>query len=127
MKTALKADRNKFSALVPKLRDRYLAKHNVRIAGVLADPKKTESERFWDALQEMEKQAKVLQLCLDGHSRSKLWLFMISMLRYDMRSRDAFALFSDELRSELADVFDETEASQESELAVGLCPTVAHF
>ncbi|MEO6003793.1 MAG: hypothetical protein ABIZ04_09960 [Opitutus sp.] len=106
MKTALEADWKKFRALVPKLRERYLAKHNARIAGILAGPKKTETERFWDALQEMEKQAKVLQFCLDGHSRSKMWLFMISMIRNDMLSRDDFAQFSDELQSEFAYVFD---------------------
>ena len=68
----MESDWKKFRVLVPVLRERYLADHNARIARILTDPTKTETERFWDAMDEMEKVAKTLRECLDGHSRSKM-------------------------------------------------------
>jgi len=84
------------------LRERYLAEWNARIAGTLTNPNKNETERFWDSFEIMEKQAKVLRRCLDGHSRSKMWLFMISMVRVGMLKREDLSQFSEELQRELA-------------------------
>jgi hypothetical protein len=98
----MEADWRKFRDMVPTLRERYLAEQNARIAGILADSGKNETERFWDAFEMMEKEAKVLQRCLDGHSRSKMWLFMISMLRVGMLKKEDLSQFSDELQRQLA-------------------------
>ena len=49
----MESEWKKFRAMVPGLRERYLAGCNARIATMLADPGKTETERFWDTLKEM--------------------------------------------------------------------------
>ncbi|HRE79712.1 MAG TPA: hypothetical protein PLN52_01630 [Opitutaceae bacterium] len=101
------SDWKKFRAMVPKLRERYLAPHNARLAALLTDPKKTETERFWDTLEEMKREVKVLEYCLDGHSRSKMWLFMLPMIRCGMLKKDDLADFSDDLKNEILYAFDE--------------------
>jgi hypothetical protein len=95
------SDWKKFRAMVPILRERYLAARNGPIAALLTDPKKNETERFWDAMAEMEKEARVLRQCLDGHSRSKMGLFMLTMIRAGMLKKEDLEEFSEELRNEL--------------------------
>ena len=100
------SDWKKFRAMVPHLRERYLAARNGPITALLTDPKKSETERFWRAMEEMEKEAKVLRYCLAGHSRSKMWLFMLSMIHAGMLKKEDLVQFSDELQQQLSDVFD---------------------
>lgn len=106
MKTPAESDWRKFRTMVPILRERYLAERTGRIAALLNNPKKSETERFWDAMDEMEKEAKVLRYCLDGHSRSKMWLFMLSMINAGMMKKDDLAEFSEELQQSISHVFD---------------------
>ena len=101
------SDWKKFRAMVPKLRERYLGKCNARIAALLTDPAKNETECFWDAMETMEKEAKLLRHCLDGHSRSKMWLFIISMIRSGMLDQGDLTEFSAELRDSVSRAFDE--------------------
>eukprot|EP01012_Entosiphon_sulcatum_P067751 TRINITY_DN9755_c0_g3_i3.p2 TRINITY_DN9755_c0_g3~~TRINITY_DN9755_c0_g3_i3.p2 ORF type:complete len:107 (+),score=16.51 TRINITY_DN9755_c0_g3_i3:369-689(+) len=103
----MESDWKKFSAMVPILRERYLSERNARIVRVLADPKKNETERFWDAMEVMEKEAKTLRLCLDGHSRSKMWLFILTMIRTGMLMKEDLAGFSEELQNKVSYAFDE--------------------
>lgn len=100
------SDWKKFRAMVPILRERYLAARNDRIAAVLKDPLKSETARFWDAMAVMEKEAKVLRYCLDGHSRSKMSLFMLSMIHAGMMTKEDLAQYSDELQKELSFAID---------------------
>jgi hypothetical protein len=53
------SDWKKFKAMVPPLRERCLAARNGPIAARLTDPKKSATERFRDAMEEMEKEAKL--------------------------------------------------------------------
>jgi hypothetical protein len=92
--------------MVPKLRERYLAEKNSRIVALLTNPKKAETERFWDALEMMEKEAKILQRCLDGHSRSKMWLFMMNMISVGILKKEDMAVFSEELQKEVSRAFE---------------------
>jgi hypothetical protein len=62
----MESDWRHFRDMVPRLRERYLAERNARIVALLTNPKKNETERFWDALEVMDKEAKVLQRCLGG-------------------------------------------------------------
>ena len=101
------SDWKKFRDMVPILRERYLAARNGRIAALLTDPKKNETERFWDAMEKMEKEARVLRKCLDGHSRSKMWLFMLTMIRAGMLKKEDLEDFGEELRNELLYAFSE--------------------
>jgi hypothetical protein len=100
----MESDWRKFRDMVPQLRERYLAGCNARIAAILADPKRNETERFWDAMKEMEKEAKILRDCLDGHSRSSMWIFMSLMIRVGMLRKEDLLQFSDELQKELSHV-----------------------
>ena len=100
------ADWKRFKVMVPILRERYLAARNGPIAALLTDPKKNETERFWAAMEEMEKEAKVLRYCLDGHTRSRMWEYMLSMIHAGMLKKEDLAQFSDELQQELSYVFE---------------------
>ena len=103
----IESDWKKFRDMVPKLRERYLADRNTRLAAVLVDPAKNQTQRFWDAMEEMEREAKVLRQCLDGHSRSKMWLYMLTMIRAGMLTREDVAVFSADLQKEIAYAFEE--------------------
>lgn len=98
-----------FRDMVPALRERYLASRNVRISALLADPKKNETERFWAAMDVMEREARILRECLDGHSRSSMWLFMHLMIQYGMFTREDLSGFSEGLQQQLAEDLERKE------------------
>jgi hypothetical protein len=100
------ADWRKFREMVPKLRERYLADRNARLAAMLVDTTKNETQRFWDAMEVMEREAKVLRQCLDGHSRSSMWRYMLTMIGAGMLTGDDLAVFSEELQKEMAHAFE---------------------
>jgi predicted protein tyrosine phosphatase len=106
----MESDWKKFRAMAPVLRERYLAERHAGILRKFTDPKKTETERFWDTLEEMEAEAKILRHCLDGHSRSKMWLYMLSMAHAGMLKSEDMVGFSDELREQMAQAFEKREA-----------------
>ena len=95
----IESDWKKFSAMTAKLRERYLAEHNARIARMLTDPKKNETERFWDAMDAMQKESKTLRRCLDDVSRSKMPLLLLSMRSAGMLKKEDLADFSPELQN----------------------------
>ncbi len=92
--------------MAPKLRERYLTERNARIVALLTEPKKTETERFWKAMEVMEKDAKVLQQCLDGHSRSSMQMFMMRMIGAGMLKKEDMGIFSEELQKHLSFAFE---------------------
>jgi phage anti-repressor protein len=49
----------------------------------------------------MKKEAKTLHWCLDGHSRSKMWLFMLSMRKVGMLKKEDLVGFSTELQNQI--------------------------
>ena len=97
----IESDWKKFRAMIPQLREHYLAERNARIARILADPTKTETERFWDTLEAMQKEATTLRMCLNDHSRSKMTLALIIMRGAGMLTKDDLAGFSPELQKEV--------------------------
>lgn len=103
----IESDWKKIRDMVPALRERYLAARNVRIAAVLTDKNKNETERFWEAMKEMEREARVPRECLDGHCRSKMWLYMLAMIRAGMLTREDMSIFSPELQKEISYAFDD--------------------
>ena len=106
----MESDWKKFRDMVPRLRERYLADRNARIVTLLTERAKTETERFWDAMEEMEKEARVLRECLDGHSRSKMWLYILTMIRAGMLTKEDLKVFSEDLQKQVSYAFEETEA-----------------
>jgi hypothetical protein len=99
----VESDWKKFSAMLPIWRERYLADQNARLVRLLTDPKKSETDRFWDAEEQLRKEAKTLRECLDDLSRSKMWLRLMAMRAAGMISRDDFAEFSEELQKQVFD------------------------
>jgi hypothetical protein len=97
----MESDWKKFRAMVPMLRERYLAAINARVTQTLTDPAKTETERFWDALDEMKKEAKNLRDCLDGHSRSKMLFYLWNMKSVGMVTPADLADCSDQLKEQV--------------------------
>ena len=73
--------------MVPSLRERYVTACNARLLDLLTQPQKTETEHFWDTLHEMEREAKILEACLDGHSRFSMGRYVNLMILYGMLKR----------------------------------------
>jgi len=90
-----------YSSLVPQWRERYLQIKNEAFAAHLSDPAKTPTDQFWDVLEEMKAEAKVLNSCLGHHSRSRMFLSMAQMLRHDLIFKEDLTEFSEELQVEL--------------------------
>ncbi|MHC1769237.1 MAG: hypothetical protein AB9869_33975 [Verrucomicrobiia bacterium] len=99
----MESDWKKFRALLPIWRERYLAERNACIARILTDPKKSETERFWDAEEQIQKEAKTLRRCLDDISRSKMWLRLMAMRAAGMIKREDLADFSEKLQKQIFD------------------------
>lgn len=97
----MESDWKKFRAMVPRLRERFLAERNAHLASLLSDPTKSETERFWDTEAEMRKIARTLCECLDGHSRSNMTLFMHLMRAAGMLKQEDLAEFSEELQNQI--------------------------
>lgn len=92
------SDWKKFRAKLEVWRERYLTEKNPRLAAMLTDPKKTETERFWDAEHAIEKEARVLQRCLDDIRRSRMLERLWEMRAAKMIRREDLAEFSQELQ-----------------------------
>ena len=97
----MESDWKKFSAMLPVWRERYLAEHNARLVRMLTDPQKTETQRFWDAEEQIHKEAKALRRCLDDLSRSKMWLRLMEMREAGMVRWEDLADFSAELQQQV--------------------------
>ena len=95
------SDWKKFRDLVPVLRERYIAERNVKYRRALEDPKKTETERFWSVFESMEVEARILRNCLDGHSRSKMWMYLAEMRQVRMLKKEDLVGFSAELQEQI--------------------------
>ena len=103
------SDWKKFRSMVVTLRERYITRCNDRLTVMLNNPDKTETERFWETYEEMKIEAKNLVRCLDGHSRSKMTLFLERMIRVGMLKREDITVFSEELQAILGRDFDDCE------------------
>lgn len=90
-----------FRAMAPVLRERYLQRTNQELLAILGNEQQSHTDRFWDVEERSRETAKVLQACLDGHSRSKMPHFMIMMLTHGMLAADDLANFSEALRERM--------------------------
>ncbi len=75
----MESDWKKFGAMLSIWRERYLAERNARIARILTDATKSETDRFWQAEELIHREAKTLQRCLDDYSRSKMLFRLMDM------------------------------------------------
>lgn len=102
----MESDWRAFRDMVTMLRERYLTERNARIVAVLTCSGKTETERFWDAMEQMEREARVLRDCLDGHSRSMMSFYMLLMIRAGMLRREDMGVFSESLQQQVSYAFE---------------------
>lgn len=87
--------------MVLELRERYLAEKNKEIVAIFMDESRTPTRRFWDARERIEKERKILEACMDGHSRSKMRWYMHLMYRYGMLNDSDLESFSEDLRNDI--------------------------
>jgi len=99
--TPQESDWKAFRRMVPELRERYLGRRIPKLLAVLQDESLTPTERFWKVEERIDKEAKVLRKCLDGHSRSRMFLFIMQMRRSRMLTDEDLEPFSDELREQI--------------------------
>jgi protein-tyrosine phosphatase len=92
------SDWKHFRDTVEDLRERYLKEKNKELVEMLTNSEKTPTEQFWDTLEAIKKEKKILQDCLDGHSRSKMFISMCLMLRYGMLKENGLEGFSEDLQ-----------------------------
>jgi hypothetical protein len=92
------SDWKRFRDMVPELRERYLVKCNAGLVELLQDRSSTATERFWEVEKRVGKEAGILRNCLDGHSRSQMFRFMLLMYRHQMLVEKDLEHFSEELR-----------------------------
>lgn len=93
----LESDWKIFKKNVVIWRERYLAQKNTEIAAMLTNSDKNPSDQFWDAMELMKKESKILVSCLDNHSRSKMTISLHLMIKYGLIREPDLALFSEEL------------------------------
>lgn len=85
-----------FRSKLDELRERFLNKQNIKLTKYLTDPSKTSTEQFWDSFEEMKNIESILKLCLDGYSRSKMFLHILAMYRHGMMTDEDLQQFSEE-------------------------------
>lgn len=97
-----------FRKLVPILRERYLRSRNAELAAILGDDERSPTERFWDLEEQVQEIAKILRACLDGHSRTKMRMFMYQMFNVGMMTIEDLEDFSEDLRKGMTEWVEES-------------------
>ena len=95
------SDWKQFRNMVEFLRERYLKEKNQYLTKILTDTERTPTNQFWDTFEEMKKEKKILEDCLDGHSRSRMYMSMLLMLRFGMLKEEDLKGFSERLQEQL--------------------------
>ena len=95
------SDWKRYRDMVEFLRERYLKEKNQKLNEILTDSERSATDQFWDTFEEIKKQKKILEDCLDRHSRSQMYLSMLLMLRHGMLKEEDLKGFSEELQEQL--------------------------
>jgi hypothetical protein len=95
------SDWKRYSKMIADVRERYLEQRNQEIVRILTDSEKTPTKCFWDAWAKIGEVARILEDCLDNHSRSKMFPNMFLMLRHGMLTKEDLSGFSEALRDKL--------------------------
>lgn len=88
-----------FRSKLEVLREKYLSKKNSELVKLLSDTNKSATEQFWDTLEELKKEEAILKQCLDGYTRSNMFLHILAMCRCGMMREVDLQQFSDELQN----------------------------
>jgi hypothetical protein len=90
-----------FRKMVPDLRERYLDKSNAVLEESFRDDSLTPTEKFWRLEERVQKEARILRQCLDGHSRSRMFNYMLLMYRHKMLTDKDLEEYSEELQAQV--------------------------
>ena len=95
------SDWKQYRDMVEFLKERYLKETNHKLCEILTDSERSATDQFWDTFEEMKKEKRVIQECLDRHSRSYMYLSMLLMLKCGMLKEEDLKGFSGELQERL--------------------------
>ncbi|HHP7239060.1 hypothetical protein [Longibacter sp.] len=95
------SDWRRFRRSVSEWRERYLQTVNEEINVLTTPGDRTPTEAFWEIKDRVDAEAKILQACLDGHSRSNMSIHLIRMLQHGMICEADLDDFSHELRDQI--------------------------
>jgi len=98
------SDWKKFRNSLNKWRERYLKRKNDEIRAILEDNDLNETEKFWDIVDFQKNESKILENCLNGYSRSKMFLHMALMKNCEMICQEDIEEFSEELQEHLKNI-----------------------
>ncbi len=98
----LESDWKTFRKLVPEWRENYLKAKNQELIALLTESDKTATEQFWQAKERIDKEALILNECLNNHSRSKLEFYLSMIFRHGLIKRENLNQFSAPLREFIA-------------------------
>lgn len=113
-KRPLESDWKIFRKSVPEWRERYLAKKNQEIVGILTAENATATELFWKTKERINKESEILVTCLDGHSRSKMTWHLFLMYGHGLVQDADLEAFSEDLREHILKVSQNNEDSIEN-------------
>ena len=111
-RSTVESDWKKFSKRAPEWRERFLGSKNIDVLTALSNVRKTPTERFWEAKVLMDELSDTLHACLDGHSRSKMETFLLTMLDHEMIDESDLVEFSQELRERITFIFDRSHRTE---------------
>lgn len=97
------SDWKTFKKIVPEIRERYLQRLNAELSEILQDQALTPTEQFWTLQERVREVAQILRDCFDGHSRSKLLMFLLLMRRHEILIDEDLKQFSDEIQNQIED------------------------
>lgn len=97
------SDWKTFKKLVPEIRERYLQRLNSELSEILHDQSLTPTEQFWTLQKRVREVAQILRDCFDGHSRSKLLMFLLLMRRHEILIDEDLKQFSNEIQNQIED------------------------
>ncbi len=93
----LESDWRVYSKLVPLLRDRFLKCQNEAMIAILSRKDKNPTDIFWEAKSLLDEKTEILNHCLSRHSRSNMWISILSMHHHGMMQDHDLAQFSESL------------------------------
>lgn len=95
-------------------RERYLETTTQEIVELLEESGTSPTERFWQAKERIDEEAKILRECLDGSSRSKMQMHLVLLYGHGMIGEADLERFSDGLRDRVRGWFEDHDRPDES-------------
>lgn len=96
-----------FRKKAPLLRERYLDQRKVELISTLHVTGSNSTEKFWNLEERVRQEASILRECLDGHSRSRMLEFMLTMYRCKILIDSDLCDFSEEMKERIVRIVNE--------------------